>query len=162
MIEDLKLEDLKPKDQELLKKAKEALDYAYNPYSDFSVGAAVLLLNGEIFSGANRENASFGVVTCAERVAISVAFSLGIKEITTIAVIARGANYQNTTNITAPCGICRQEIFEFAQVFERNIEIIMSNTEMTKITIATISELLPLAFGPKDLGKDVSKFTERK
>ena len=162
MIENLKLEDLLKKEQELLEKAKEALDNAYNPYSDFSVGAAVLLIKtGEIISAPNIENASFGAVTCAERVAINAAFSSGVKEISTIAVIGRGANYKNTTGITAPCGICRQAIFEFAQVFDVNIEVIMSNTEMTSITIANIYELLPLAFGPKDLGIDIRKYTEK-
>lgn len=74
-----------------------------------------------------------------------------------VAIIARGEDF-NTTEVTAPCGSCRQNLYESAQISERDLEIIMATTNQEKIIIASINELLPLAFGPKDLGIDIGKF----
>lgn len=141
--------ELDSQDQELLKAATTAMEEAYNPYSHFFVGAA-LIAEGKITVGANVENSAYGSSICAERSAIVSANAQGLKKANKLAVIVRGKNGA-VTEPSAPCGACRQMIYELSQVSDVDIEIIMSNTDMSKIIIATISELLPLAFGPKDL-----------
>lgn len=93
----------------LVRSAKEAMKNAYAPYSKFRVGAAILLSNGTIFSGCNVENASYGMTNCAERTAIfSAVAQLGPKiEILAVSVV----NEQGVP--CAPCGACRQVIYEF-------------------------------------------------
>ena len=158
-MKQINFNDLTSEEQNLLTKAKEALKKAYNPYSNFSVASAVLSKKGQIFTGSNIENASYSPTICAERAAIAAANTKGNREITKIAVIAKGEN-SNTQEVTSPCGVCRQVIYEFSQISQTDIEIIMSNTEMTKIIKAKISKLLPLAFGPKDLSHDLKKFKD--
>jgi len=150
-------EELKGGEKSLLLRASEALKFAYNPYSNFSVGAALLTLDGTIITGSNVENAAYGSTICAERAAILRANAVGIRSFMSIAVIGRGKDF-DCPNIVAPCGSCRQMLFEAAQVSDVDIEVIMSNTKMDKVVIAPISELLPFGFGPKDLGIDVSSF----
>lgn len=143
--------------RKLLDAATAAMEGAYNPYSHFYVGAALLSQNGDIVTGLNVENAAYGSTICAERAAILRANSMGIMCFDAIAINARGENF-DTTSVTGPCGSCRQMLFESAQVSNRDLEVIMSTTKKDKIIIATISELLPLGFGPKDLGIDIKKY----
>ncbi|MFT4311593.1 MAG: cytidine deaminase [Candidatus Woesearchaeota archaeon] len=149
--------DLTSEEQNLLIKAKETLNTAYNPYSKFYVASALLSNKGEIITGSNIENASHTPTICAERAAIASANAKGIREITKIAIIAKSEN-SNTKEVTSPCGVCRQTIYELSQISNTNIEIIMSNTDMTKIVKSTINELLPMAFGPKDLAVNLEKY----
>jgi len=130
---------------------------AYSPYSKFCVGAALRTLDGKIFTGANVENAAYGSTICAERMALGNANANGHRMFTMIAIIAKGENF-DTTSITAPCGSCRQMLYEASQVSKRNLEIIMSTTKKDNIGISSIGELLPNAFGPDDLGIDVEKY----
>ncbi len=131
-------------DKELLKKAvsfaKKARDNAYAPYSNFKVGAAVVTRSGKIFTGCNIENASYGLTICAERVAIFKAVSEGERDISSIVVVT------DTNPPAAPCGACRQVMREFG----KEIEVIMTNLK-GDIIIKSLSELLPLDFGPEDL-----------
>lgn len=121
-------------DKELYIKAKEALDNAYAPYSDFRVGACVLTKSGQIFSGVNIENSAYGTTICAERTALSKAISEGHKDIDSIAITSdEGWAY--------PCGTCRQFIFEFGD----NIRIIVGEDE-NELRVHTIGELLPHGF----------------
>jgi cytidine deaminase len=149
--------DLEPNYQYLLQEADEAIDMAYAPYSGFSVGAALLSEDGQVITGSNVENASFGGTVCAERSALLRANALAMRKFKAIAVIAKGKDF-DTTEVTAPCGICRQLLFEFSQISGIDLDIIMSNSKMDKIVVAKLSQLLPMAFGPKDLGIDVSKY----
>ena len=151
-------EKLSVREKELLREAADALREAYNPYSKFAVGAALLSLKDEIITGANVENAAYGSSICAECSALVRANAMGIRKFSQIAIIGR-ANNGPTAEVVAPCGACRQMLYEAAQISGRDLEIIMANARMTKIIKAKISELLPLAFGPKDLGLDVSKFS---
>jgi cytidine deaminase len=144
-------------DQELLLAARDAMAQAYNPYSNFFVGAALRAVNGEIVTGSNFENASYSATICAERSAIVHAASMGHTVFGRIAVIGRGAKAP-TTEVISPCGVCRQMLFESAQISRMNIEVIMSSSEMKKIVIGTISELLPLGFGPVNLGLRMERF----
>ena len=120
----------------LLRTAKQVMKNAHAPYSKFRVGAAILLANGEIFSGCNVENASFGMSNCAERTAIfSAVARLGPKiEIRAVTVV----NDQGVP--CSPCGACRQVIYEFgpdAMIFFQGVE---------GPTQAHITELLPEGF----------------
>jgi len=142
--------DLKPYQQELLLEAEKAMDNAYCPYSGFSVGAALLTENNLTITGSNVENASYGITICAERAAIIRANALGKRRFKSIAVIAGSKKY-NAKEPTAPCGACRQMLYESSVISERNIEIIISNTDKTNVIISSIIELLPLAFGPENL-----------
>ncbi len=144
-------------EKELLDQAEKAMETAYNPYSHFYVGAAILSQDGRIVTGSNVENAAYGSTICAERAAILRANALGIRNFDKIAVIARGENF-DSTEATGPCGSCRQMLYESAQVAGKNLEVITSTTKKDKIILATIKELLPLAFGPLDLGVDVKKY----
>ena len=93
--------------QELIAKAKEAMTKAYAPYSHFQVGAALLAKDGRVFTGCNVENATYGATICAERTAVTKAVSEGVREFEKIAIVASSGDY------AAPCGICRQVLFEF-------------------------------------------------
>jgi cytidine deaminase len=119
----------------LLAAAREARETAYAPYSNFTVGAAVLTANGQIFTGCNIENASFGATVCAERVAIFAAVAAGQRQIKALAVIA------DTPEPVAPCGLCRQVLQEFGS----DCQVIMANLT-GEYRVLTITELLPYAF----------------
>jgi coenzyme F420-0:L-glutamate ligase/homotetrameric cytidine deaminase len=119
----------------LIEKAKEAMEYAYAPYSGFSVGAALEGKSGRIYSGANMENASSGADICAERAAIAEAVSSGERDFRAIAIVG------DTQEPLAPCGICRQSLIEF----NNEIMVIMANLS-GDILMATVDELLPNPF----------------
>ena len=131
---------MKEEFEKLVKEAEKVRKKAYTPYSKFKVGAAVLSADGKIFTGCNIENASFGMSVCAERVAIFKAISEGSTEFEAIAVIG------DTDKPCSPCGACRQVISEFSE----NILLIMANLK-GDVKIKKIRELLPEAFGKKDL-----------
>ena len=131
---------MKEEYKKLVKEAEKARKKAYTPYSKFKVGAAVLSVDGKIFSGCNIENASFGLAVCAERVAIFKAISEGSTKFKAIAVIG------DTDKPCSPCGACRQVISEFGE----DIPLIMANLK-GDVKIKKIKELLPGAFGKNDL-----------
>lgn len=150
-------DDLTEVQKNLINIASEAMGNAYNPYSKFYVGAAILTQSGEVITGANVENSAYGSSICAERSAILHANALGQRIFDSIAVITRGHEL-DSEEPSAPCGSCRQMIYESAQISKKDIEIIMSNTKKNKIIISTISELLPMAFGPNDVGMNVDEY----
>jgi len=123
----------------LYEEAMKTRENAYAPYSNFQVGASLLSDNGEIFSGCNVENASFGLSLCAERNAIFSAVAKGKRNFKAMLIVAEGEAPVN------PCGACRQVMAEFG-----DFDVYLANTE-GKIEKTRVSELLPNAFGPKDL-----------
>lgn len=127
----------------LLEKAYEGRANAYAPYSNFKVGAAILMENGKIYTGCNIENASYGATNCAERTAIFKAISEGNRKIRAIAIVGADDEY------TYPCGICRQVIAEFA---DENTEIILGKKSL-EYTVKTLAEILPGAFTKEALQK---------
>ncbi|MEY8321273.1 cytidine deaminase [Lachnospiraceae bacterium 46-61] len=122
-------------DEALIAQAKKAMENAYVPYSHFKVGAALLDKNGVVFMGCNIENASYGATCCAERIAIFKAVSEGIREFERIAIVS------NSNQLTPPCGICRQVLWEF---MPDGVVILQNDKE--EIKTYTIKELLPVGF----------------
>ena len=112
---------------------------AYAPYSGFSVGAALLGRDGRVWTGANVENASYGLSMCAERVALFHAVAAGSRSFDAIAVAGPDGV------ATLPCGACRQALWEFGQT----LRIVYTDPAGMKAT--SIQALLPEAFGPAQL-----------
>lgn len=112
---------------------------AHSPYSKANVGSALLSEDGEIITGCNIENSSFGGTVCAERVAMWKAVSEG--------KLKWSAIYVYTKEGWSPCGFCRQVMVEFAP---KNLKIIIGNEE-GKETEHLLEDLLPLAFSPEDM-----------
>ena len=133
--------------ENLIKKAFEARAYAYAPYSHFQVGAALLAKNGMIYQGANIENASYPAGNCAERTAFFHARMEGQTEFEAIAIVG-GKEDANQFEYCAPCGICRQVMREFCNPDSFKIIIAKNSTDYK---IYTLSELLPMSFGPENL-----------
>ena len=132
----------------LVKAAIDATKYAYVPYSNFKVGAAILAENGTIYTGCNIENASYSPTNCAERTAIFKAVSEGVTKFKKIAVV--GGPNGNLENYCPPCGVCRQVISEFA---DENFELILGTSENTYAVYNFFEEVLPLSFTAKELKK---------
>jgi len=130
----------------LLEKAKQMIPNAYAPYSNFLVGAAVLLDNGITVTGNNQENASFPVGMCAERVTLSSASALypGIA-MKALAVTATGRSFKTNEPIS-PCGICRQTILEYEIRHHHPIEIILQGATGEIYLINSVKDILPLYF----------------
>lgn len=128
-------------DRELLiKKAIEARERSYSPYSNFSVGAALLCADGTIFMGANIESASYSPTSCAERVAFFSAVFAGKRDFLAIAVVG-GKSGEEISEFCAPCGVCRQVMSEFGK---DDFEIILFDGKDEKVF--TLNEFLPLRF----------------
>ena len=121
--------------QTMFKAAKAAKETAYAPYSNFRVGAAVLLEDGTIETGCNVENASYGAAICAERTALTKITSNGRRDVKAILVTG------DTEDFITPCGICRQFIFEFGD----DIPVICTDQHGNEMELS-INELLPHGF----------------
>jgi cytidine deaminase len=126
--------------RELGRIAKKARQRAHAPFSKFKVGAALRLHSGEIVTGCNIENASYGLTLCAERVAVFKAVSEGLRRFDAIAVVA------DSPRLTAPCGPCRQILWEFCG----DITVHMLDLDGHSRTV-TMAELLPLPFDARNL-----------
>ena len=141
---------------QLVAAARDASRNAHAPYSRFAVGAAVLLDDGTVITGANFENASYGLSLCAETVAIATASAAGrLRDIVAIGVIGGAMDAEGRptgTSPDSPCGRCRQVINEAAQRGGRDLPVHCGAAEGDAIRTYTVSELLPDAFGPADLG----------
>jgi cytidine deaminase len=138
--------------QQLISLAREATLKAYAPYSNFNVGASVLLANGEIFSANNQENAAYPSGLCAERVAIFYANSnFPDVPVKAIAVCASNSNGILNTPVP-PCGACRQVLLETEMRFESPIEVILVGKQRLHV-IKNIAQLLPLNFLKSNLSE---------
>lgn len=131
---------LAPRDHELVAYARRARRLAVAPYSKFKVGAALRTKTGEIVTGCNVENASYGLTLCAERVAVFKAVSEGLRRFDAIAVVA------DSRRPTAPCGPCRQILWELCG----DIAVHMADLRGQVLT-RRLSELLPLPFDGRNL-----------
>lgn len=138
--------ELNKPDCELVKAAQEATYKSYAPYSNFYVGAAILLTNGLIIQGSNQENAAFGAGTCAERTALFYAQSQYPNEkIVAIAIAARGSDGEFTMCPISPCGICRQALIEAQTLTHDTFRVIMCGRQEVRI-VDNASALLPIQF----------------
>lgn len=129
--------------QQLIAMAMKARENAYAPYSHFSVGAALLTKDGQVFTGCNIENASYGATNCAERTAIFKAVSEGYKEFSKIAIVG-GKTEEEIEEYAYPCGVCRQVLAEFCDVKEMTVLVAKSENDFIE---KKLDELLPLSFG---------------
>jgi len=139
-------EDLEPWQQELVQAAKEARKHAVPPFSNYSVGAAVLAESGKIYQGANYESAVYTLTHHAEMMAIDRAIFDGERRFKALACyVGKGPG--------VPCGLCRQKIYEAG----KNMQVIGAN-EDGEVIVTTIEDLLPFGFSSENLGIDMTKF----
>jgi cytidine deaminase len=127
------------KRQELIQAAQAVRRWAYVPYSDYPVGAALLTSSGRLYDGVNIENAAYPTGICAERVAVFKAVSEGERQFIAIAVV--------TSNGGTPCGSCRQVLAEFGL----DTSVLIADEQGNLIQERTVAELLPGSFGPDQL-----------
>lgn len=125
--------------ERLAESALDARHWAYAPYSEYAVGAALLTSSGKVYDGVNIENAAYPTSICAERVAVFKAVSEGEKKFHAIAIA--------TSNGGTPCGACRQVLSEFGS----DTKVLIVNGEGNIIQETSVADLLPGAFGPEDL-----------
>ena len=124
-----------------------AKGFSYSPYSRFRVGAALLTVTGEIITGCNVENVSYGLAICAERTALVKAVSEGHKKFKAIAVTS-----DVVTTFTYPCGACRQFMAEFG-----NYDIYLVNAADGQTLKTTVQEILPYSFNLEQLKEGRNK-----
>jgi len=121
---------------ELIAKARDAMERAYAPYSGFRVGAALLGEDGSIHTGCNVENASYGLTICAERAALAGAVARGVRRFRSVAIATSGSR------AVSPCGACRQVLAEFSP----GMTVVSASGEDRKAW--TLDQLLPEPFEP--------------
>lgn len=134
--------------RELIDIALEARQMAYTPYSHHKVGAALLTKDGKVYRGCNIESASYTPSNCAERTAFFKAVSEGEREFEAIAIVG-GFEDSPVLRLCAPCGVCRQVMMEFCD--PETFEIILCD-EKDELHTYKLEELLPLGFGPVNMG----------
>ena len=133
--------------QDLIRRAMKAREYSYSPYSNFSVGAAILSESGKIYTGCNIESASYTPTICAERVALFKAVSEGERKFKMLALVGGPKNGEKKTEeIVSPCGVCRQMLYELGT----DLKVVMADNE-EKYEVRMLEELLPYGFGPDNL-----------
>ncbi len=139
-------------EKKLIDAAKSATKNSYAPYSEFHVGAAVLLGNGEIISGSNQENAAYPSGICAERTAAFFAHSKYPNQ--NIEAIAIAAWYKGnfTKDVITPCGACRQVLLEAENRFQSPMKVLMCSEDAIYI-VNSIKDLLPFSYDDKMLNK---------
>lgn len=131
-------------DDDLIAAARAAAENSYSPYSNFPVGAALLLADGSVVTGTNVENASYGLALCAETVAVAKVLSQPwVGALEKVAVTGPG------DDVITPCGRCRQVLNEVAQLGGTDPEILCVGA--SEVRRLKLSKLLPHAFGPANL-----------
>lgn len=145
IIQSCQLDELSPRDRELVQAALEATENAYARYSRFYVGAALRLENGKVVIGANQENAAFPSGLCAERTAVFAAqANYPDSPIEALAVAGRNENGVLPNPIT-PCGACRQVILEIEDRYKKTVKILLYGTKKI-YCVRSVKDLLPLSF----------------
>jgi len=145
------IDELNENDRLLLNEARNATKKAYAPYSNFYVGAAAKLSNGEIVTGSNQENASFPVGICAERVLLGAASSLYPGTPIETMAVSYQSNIVKSDHPISPCGMCRQALQEFEGRMQKPVRLILGGMEGKIYIIKSASQLLPLAFTSEEL-----------
>ena len=132
--------------EQLVSMAKEAMQYAYSPYSGYKVGAALLCKDGSVYTGCNIENAGYSATNCAERTAFFKAVSEGKRGFEAIAIC--GGKDGVIEDVFPPCGVCRQIMREFC-----GDEFLIYLVSKEGIETYTLKELLPVSFRPETIQK---------
>lgn len=144
-VRQCEMSELTAEEQSLVSSAIAATASSYAPYSHFNVGAALRLANGETVTGANQENASFPVTTCAERAALFNAQSNSPDQaVMAIAIAAKNAGGLLAEPVS-PCGVCRQALLEIERRYRQNIRVYLYGTRCVYI-VESVKDLLPLSF----------------
>lgn len=142
----LTYDELTPVDRDIVDQARKATERAYAPYSKFSVGAAILLSNGEIVTGANQENAAFPSGTCAERTACYYAHARYPEaKFERVAIAARGTDGHEIAAPVAPCGACRQALLEYETLAGHDVPVLLVGRNEIYL-LPSVASTLPLAF----------------
>lgn len=144
------LHEMPEEEQALVQAALEATKQAYAPYSQFHVGAAVLLADGKMVTGSNQENAAYPSGLCAERVALFHA-AHQYPEVPVVALAVAAAKEGRQVESISPCGACRQVLLETEQRYGRPVKVLLYGTKEV-VTVPSAASLLPLCFGKDDLG----------
>jgi len=143
--------ELTPDEQRLIALSKEMTHKAYAPYSQFFVGAAVLLANGQTVTGSNQENAAYPSGLCAERVAIfSASAQYPQVDVVMVAISAR-SNTHNIDHPISPCGACRQVLFEYEFKQNKPVKVLLSGESGKILVLDKVKDLLPFTFTPDEL-----------
>jgi cytidine deaminase len=135
-------------DEALIAAARAAAEHSYSPYSQFAVGAALLFADGSVVTGANIENASYGMTLCAETVAVAKAMADGARG-GLEAVAVTGPRMDSGAAPITPCGRCRQVLYELAALGGTDPDILCVGPD--EVRRVKLSALLPEAFGPASL-----------
>ena len=145
-VVELSYDELTAEERRLVDEARGATHRSYAPYSHFHVGAAILLSNGEVVTGANQENAAFPVGNCAER---SACFYAGARHpearFVEIAVAARGTDGNEVSDPVAPCGACRQALVEYEVLAGHDVPLLLVGKDRI-FRLPSVRSSLPLAF----------------
>lgn len=145
-VEELTPNELSKKELELVALAKKATYRSYAPYSNFRVGAAILLSNGEIITGANQENAAYPSGTCAERSACYYAgATYPDAKFEAIAIAARGTDGEFVAEPCSPCGACRQALLQYEMLAGKGVKVLLVGRDKI-YRLDSIRSLLPFAF----------------
>ena len=148
------INELNKEDAWLLNEAREVTKQAYAPYSNFYVGAAAKLVNGEIVVGTNQENASYPVGLCAERTLLASASALYPGVAVETMAVSYHSNNGNSNQPIAPCGMCRQYLQEYELRVHKSIRLILAGLEGKIFVFEKASQLLPLGFTSDDLSRE--------
>jgi len=145
-VVEARFDELDPSDRQLVEEARTATGRAYAPYSKFHVGAAILLDNGEVVSGANQENAAFPSGTCAERTTSYYAHARWPEaKFMAIAIAARGTDGEFVATPVSPCGACRQALLEYETLAGHDVKVLLAGRDKVHI-LPSVRATLPLAF----------------
>lgn len=136
-------------DDDLIGAARDAARHSWSPYSNFAVGAALLFEDGAVITGTNIENASYGLALCAETVAVAKAMGEGRRGGLAAVAVTGPSTAPGDAPIT-PCGRCRQVLWELAALDGADPRVLCVGPDAVRQV--TLSELLPMAFGPASLG----------
>ena len=155
----MRFDELDGDQKRLVEEAEAVLKNAFDPYTKFFVGSAVLTSQGNIYRGVNVNTCAYGSI-CAERSAICQAITNGEYSFRKIALMARSEG--GVVNVpSGPCGICRQMIWEFSDLANEDIEIIMADSRKEYMIVTSIRELHPYGFGPRLCGGDYGMYLRR-
>ena len=139
-------EELSNLQSDLISQSVKAQESSHSPYSNFRVGAAILLDSGEVILGSNQENAAYPSGLCAERVAIYTCGSNHPTKIIKAIAISASSSQFDINEVLAPCGACRQSMLEFEHKQKANIKVLLKGLDGQVVEFNSIKDLLPIPF----------------